>query len=44
MFAPDRSRRDGSRLTVGTEMTRAVRRVLELVGVGPSFRPDGESV
>jgi anti-anti-sigma factor len=42
MCAIDSSRRDGSRLTVGTEMTRAVRRVVELVGVGPYFRSDGE--
>jgi anti-sigma B factor antagonist len=42
MCALDSSRREGSRLTVGTDMTRAVRRVVELVGVGPSFRPDGE--
>jgi anti-sigma B factor antagonist len=42
MCAIDSSRRDGSRLTVGTEMTRAVRRVVDLVGVGPYFRPEGE--
>ena len=42
MCAIDSSRGEGSRLTVGTELTRAVRRVVELVGVGPYFRPDGE--
>jgi anti-sigma B factor antagonist len=42
MCAIESSRRDGSRLKVGTEMTRAVRRVVDLVGVGPYFRPDGE--
>src|SRR5437764_2090096 len=41
MCALDSSRRDGSRLTVGTDMTRAVRRVVELVGLGPDFRPAG---
>lgn len=42
MCAIDSSRRDGSRLTVGTQMTRAVRRVVDLVGAGPYFRPSGE--
>jgi anti-sigma B factor antagonist len=41
MCALDSSRRDGSRLTVGTDMTSAVRRVVEIVGVGSYFRPDG---
>jgi anti-sigma B factor antagonist len=41
MCALDSSRRDGSRLTVGTDMTRAVRRVVEIVGVDSYFRPDG---
>lgn len=35
------SSRDGSRLTVGTDMTSAVRRVVEIVGLGPYFRPAG---
>jgi anti-sigma B factor antagonist len=39
--ALDGSRRNGSWLTVGTDMTRAVRHVVELVGVGSSFLPDG---
>jgi anti-sigma B factor antagonist len=41
MCALDSSRRDGSRLTVGSDMTRAVRRVVELVGAGSYFPPDG---
>jgi anti-sigma B factor antagonist len=41
MCAIDSSRRDGSLLTVGTEVTRAVRRVVEIVGAGSYFRPDG---
>ena len=41
MCALDSSRRGGSRLTVGTDMTRAVRRVVEVVGAGSYFRPDG---
>ena len=39
--ALDSSRRDGSRLTIGTDTTRAVRRVVDLVGVGSHFWPDG---
>lgn len=39
--ALESSRRDGSRLTVGTELTSAVRRVVELVGVRSYFWPDG---
>ena len=39
--ALDSSRRDGSRLTVGTDMTRAVRRVVEIVGLGAYFGPPG---
>ncbi|HSO97988.1 MAG TPA: STAS domain-containing protein [Solirubrobacteraceae bacterium] len=41
MCALDSSRRAGSRLTVGTDMTTAVRRVVEAVGAGSYFRPDG---
>lgn len=42
MCALDPPGADGPRVTIGTEMTRAVRRVVDLVGVGPCFRPDGE--
>ena len=38
--ALDSSRRDGSRLSVGTDMTRAVRLAIEIIGVGSYFRPD----
>jgi anti-anti-sigma factor len=39
--ALDSSRRDGSRLRVGTDMTRAVRLAVDIIGVSSYFRPDG---